>query len=506
METPLDQNFQGIGKLLASLGLDLYRHPDRGLLRVAGGKPTHVATAHELAPLLIDHVRISVTKHGKFYSEKPGDAILKNMLMSRSFLSNFPKVEEVVSTPVALPDHSASRPGYNQGGVLYLGPALSAASGMDTIDTFLDIMDFRENADRTNSVAAALTVLFRRHFPGAKPLVLVMSTKSHGGKGTIIEFVRGETAKAQIEYQDKDWPMQVHLYEQLRQRPDLGVIDLDNIRTDSSGRAKVIRSAFFESFVTNSEIILGSVRSGREPIRTFNRFVVLTNTNEGCLSIDLLNRSLPIHLNPVGDLEERLAKAKARLGGGVKDEWLPANRKQLTSELWGMIDRWVEAGRPADQNVSHPMSLWAQTIGGILMVNGFKDFLANYSATRATADPIREALGILAFHAGKEAMRAGKLAEIAVAQGLGKTLMPGVDPALTAAAERQMGVVLSPYVGEVFTARTAIEQIAYRLKKESKRWDRGNPHYRYTFEEIGRKPVTGDALSGPVLEDQEETK
>ena len=76
-----------------------------------------------------------------------------------------------------------------------------------------------------------------------------------------------------------------------------------------------------------------------------------------------------------------------------------------------MIDRWVKEGKPLDETVQHPMGPWAATIGGILMVNGFKDFLANYSPRGAAADPIREALGILAFHAGNEPRRAGDLAD-----------------------------------------------------------------------------------------------
>lgn len=43
-----------------------------------------------------------------------------------------------------------------------------------------------------------LTVPFRHHFPGGKPFVLVTASKSHAGKGTLIEFIRGKTAKAEI--------------------------------------------------------------------------------------------------------------------------------------------------------------------------------------------------------------------------------------------------------------------------------------------------------------------
>jgi hypothetical protein len=500
MEDGLDHNFEQLGKLLASMPLELYQHSDGGLLLVEGTLGHRIATAKELAPLLIDNIRIRVTKNGKYTSEKPADSILNNMLHSRSFLGNFHRIEDMVTTPIVLPDSTPSNPGYNpETHILYLGPVVSRGQGIDEINTFLDVMEWEGNADRTNAVAALLTVPYRHHFLGGKPFVLVTATKSHAGKGTLIEFIRGKTAKAEISYEDKDWPMQRNLHDQLLQKPEIGVINFDNVRTDSSGRGKIIRSALLESFITNSEIVLSSATSRSKPLRTANKFIVCLNTNEGSLSIDLLNRSLPIRLNPTGDLHERLTRAKAKLGGDVKHEWLPAHRDQIDAELWGMIDRWRKEGKPLDESVRHPMGPWAQTIGGILMANGFKGFLANYSATRSAADPTREALGILAFHSGGQARRVGELVRIAIDQGLATTLFPRGGASNEAASQRAMGVTLTPYVGETFMARSAAERITYRLKKESKRWEGELPHHRYTFEEVSRQ--TEDAPNGSPVEE-----
>ena len=63
----------------------------------------------------------------------------------------------------------------------------------------------------------------------------------------------------------------------------------------------------------------------------------------------------------------------------------------------------AQGGQAAGQGGASPDGAVGATIGGILKVNGFKDFLANYHATRAAADPMRESIGILAFHAGSEA-------------------------------------------------------------------------------------------------------
>ena len=122
-------------------------------------------------------------------------------------------------------------------------------------------------------------------------------------------------------------------------------------------------------------------------------------------------------------------------------------------------------------------------------------------ATRSAADPIREALGILAFYIGTQPRRVGEIAKVVVAKGLDKILLPNVHASNEAASQRAMGVMLSPYVGETFEAKTVAERITYRLKKEQSRFGEPHPHYRYTFEEVGREAIDNDASHGPVLEE-----
>jgi hypothetical protein len=134
-----------------------------------------------------------------------------------------------------------------------------------------------------------------------------------------------------------------------------------------------------------------------------------------------------------------------------------------------------------------------------------KDFLANYSATRLVADPIREAISILAFHNAGKPKRAGELVKSAVKEGLIKTLLPGVDPANEGAAERALGHLFRrDYVNETFTVHTATdnawEKITYRLLKKQGRFDEPHPHYRYIFEEIGPREAVAQEPQGLVLE------
>ena len=474
-----------------------YRHGDgHGLIQILPqGKTRLIFKGSQLAPVIVDRIKMAVAKDGKTVSELPTAAHLNAMLSSDKFLSQFPPIDVVTTHPVYLDDFSLAGPGYNDGGpghrILYLGPNPEIANGTETIERFLDVMAFASNADRTNTVAAALTVLLRRQWLGQKPLILITATRSHAGKGTITEFFRGNVPKADVLYEAIDWPMQAQFQRQLQATPEIGVVLFDNVRCDSAGRSHFIRSAFLESFVTSSEMTLASP-SADEPIHFDNQFVLTINTNDGKLSPDLMNRALSIHLAPRGNVHERPTSI-----GNPKLEFLPANRDLIEAELHGMIERWKAAGRPLDMTVKHSMTPWARTIGGILAANGFKDFLANCNTRQSADDPIQEALAVLGVAKPGQALRPGEWAEIVVEEGLTKTLLPPNERDTPNSRARATGVVLAKNVGVTFIRRTDTTLYQFRLEGGCRRWFKGdNPHTRYVFTVIGEEPLPDN---GPVV-------
>src|SRR5262249_34671341 len=151
-DNPLDYNFRKVGAELRKLLADVFRHPDGGLVLVEEGRPRRVRSAKELSPLLIDHINIQVWKEEGKRAERLGQAVLGDMLPSRSFLDRFPFIRDIVTTPIALLDGTPSKPGLNTGGVLHLGPMAQVGEGLSTINTFLDVMEFDGIASRTNAV------------------------------------------------------------------------------------------------------------------------------------------------------------------------------------------------------------------------------------------------------------------------------------------------------------------------------------------------------------------
>lgn len=183
-----------------------------------------------------------------------------------------------------------------------------------------------------------------------------------------------------------------------------------------------------------------------------------------------MNRSLPIHLAPHGDVHSRETPI-----GNPKLEFLPRNRGRIEAEFRGMIETWKEAGCPLDRSVKHPMSRWARTIGGILMVNGFTDFLSNYGTRKTADDPIRESLAILGAAKPGKRLRPMQWAKTAVRLGLAKILFSPVERDSAKGQERAIGVVMKRHLDVLFEAASETKRYRLQLEGGFRRWKRGDP-------------------------------
>lgn len=491
------KNYSLLGERLSAFP-DLFRNGEEGfgLIQVLpSGQTRQITKAAELAPLIADRLNLVVVKNGRTTGDMPPAQHLNALLRSDVFLTEFRPVDVVARTPYYRADFTLINPGYNDGGAgrrtLYVGPIPEIADSTETIENFLGVMEFESPADATNAVAAALTMMLRHLWPGAKPLVLITASKSHAGKGTVTVFIQGTTPKADLLYESIDWPMQCQFQRQLKADPDIGLVVFDNVRLDSAGgRGKCIRSTFVESFITTAELTLASPGAG-EPIRINNHYVVTINTNDGALSADLMNRALPIHLAPKGDTQERQSQI-----GNPKFEFLPQNRDRIDAELRGMIERWKNAGCPLDENFRHhPMPEWAQTIGGILKFNGFTNFLENRRTRRVQDDPIRQAIAILGSARPGEVLSPTEWAELGVKEGLTKALFTQADRDTIKGRERGIGIVLKRHLDETFIAEREDEggkrfRLTLRLDGGYRRWEKGqNGRVRYVFKVMEKEEV-----------------
>ena len=488
---PAAKNYCAFGEQLARAG-DLFRRPGYGnglVLVLPTGQQVLIKSAAELAPVIADRVALSIYLNGNPKGSRLSASHMNAMLKSNAFLHQFLTVDCVTTVPRYLPDFRLTMPGFNDGGdghrYLYLGQKPLILDSIDRINEFLGVMDFASEADRTNAVGAALTVLLRDHWPGGKAVLLLTATKSHSGKDTVIVFASGVARQCSISYQSTNWALERSCVGVLNHDPDAAVVVIENARLDR--RDSHIASAFLERFATDPEPFLFSTGTG-PAARRRNDVVLAISTNHGTVSEDLLNRSLPIHLNPVGNVAERASSI-----GNPKLEFLPQNRQAIAGELRGMIERWKAAGMPLDKSVRHPFTNWAQVIGGILKVNGFNGFLSNYGTRRVADDPRRHGLGLLGVATHESgwqppqfwALKAGTM-------GLVKQIIPIGDQEAGEARKRGIGVVLSNHRNEEFQVETETECLRLRLEKTRGRFGEPEPHYRYRFVVTYREPLHDD--------------
>lgn len=494
-------NYEGLGKRLAR-SIDLFRDPQLagGLIRLLpNGKYTMITKGAELLPVIVDRVDVIVMRDGKVKGSRINAADLNAMLRSEVFLREFIPVDLITSVPMYLPDFSLTKPGFNEGGpghrIFYLGSKADPSDDMEAINAFLDVMPFASIADRTNAVGAALIVLLRNHWPGGKPILYVTANKSHSGKDTILAFATGTNKSVSISYQATNWAFEQSFVTAVKSNPGVALVVVENARLD--GKEMMIASAFLERFVTDPEPQLFSPGTGT-PIRVPNYIVVGVSTNFGLMSDDGLNRALPMHLELVGNIEDRYSPI-----GNPKLEYLPANRDKIAAELHGMIERWDNAGQPLDERVKHlPFGPCAAVIGGILKVNGFTDFLANYGKRKSADNPLRKGLGILGAEHPDVWLTCAEWAKRAINLGLEKTLISPADRGTEAGRKRGIGVILSSHQDESLTVETDDGMVTLRLEKQRRRWGKGEgPKVKYEFKclnktEVGLKQTADKTADG----------
>jgi len=209
------------------------------------------------------------------------------------------------------------------------------------------------------------------------------------------------------------------------------------------------------------------------------------------VSEDLLLRSLPFHLSPTGDVAARPTPI-----GNPRFEFLPKHREDIEAEVRGLIENWKDQRRPLDNSVRHPFSNWASVVGGILKVNGFENFLQNYSTRRSNDDPVRHRLGLLgAAHRDcweLPAFWAGLVADL----GLEGDLIPPADRGTPKARSRGIGVTLSRHDKEEFGVTTDDLVLALQLKKQRRRFEAGTePSTRYAFVTLSNEAIGEDAVA-----------
>jgi len=442
----------------------------------AGEAPRFVRDPVDLEAVLRENFAVRVTKNGKLSGNAIPGADLRVFLRSRELQKELPVVDRLTEIPTYSCDWKLIQPGHNDGPqgerFFYTGEAVKPKREPALIRRFLSVMSFRSAADATNTVALALTVLLRNMWPGGKPLAALTANRSHAGKDTVRDFAAGRTRMTEISWHFKDWATQIEAVAALSD-PKVGFLSIGNVRS----QGQVIESGFVERIVTSPSSLMQSSKRRGDGYERNGDFVVSITANNGRFSTDLANRSLPIHLEVIGDIQNRECAI-----GDPRHDFLPKHQREIEAELCGLIENWKDRDCPLDKTAKHPMRSWAATIGGILKANGFDAFLGNWSLQRNVNDVTQEALGILALASEHDTwLRVDKLVETACDEGITPTLMTRRHCTTHKSMMRQLGVILSAHRDASLDVETD-DGVKRFVVRRDRRTHRGQLATVYKFE------------------------
>lgn len=470
LDRPQAENLLKLGKALASR-YKIYRmanDPGKLVILDEDGSFRYIQKPDDLYTLIMDTFDLRVIEQGNVKNKKLS-AELKTAFTSKFFLNCFFEADRISNRAMYDTKFELCQSGYNMGvspdRTLHLGSESKIRTNMVYTNMFLDQMNFLNDSDRANTLAAKLTVLLRNHWPGAKPCILVSANKSHSGKDTVMDFIVGRTDRFNLTYSNHDWTIEMKILKRLKSSNGMtGFIGIDNVRTSKN---LDISSAFLEGMITSETVHITNPTGKSDCMKFRNELVVGFTVNNGQFSPDLLNRGLPIQLFCSEDVHERTSTI-----GNPRNEFLPKYQLELESELLGMVEKWKAEGAPLDEDIKHSFDQWAKTVGGILKVNGVKGFMKNRKTLNNSLNPEKEAIGALGSfiinqlkHDNKRHYNAGQLVEIIQQAGLTNDFFKKENIGSELAASRRLGKFLTNHVGEKFIHKDDEFEAEFYLKK-----------------------------------------
>lgn len=259
---------------------------------------------------------------------------------------------------------------------------------------------WRQSADRVNFLGVLLTALTMPHWGRGHPFMAINGNKPGVGKSTLArvlgEIVEGRSP-VNVSYSLDDGEFE----KQLATRVEAGdrLIVIDNAKT------RKLESQVLERCITDSRPAFRRLGSNTSITRAQNDLLFVLTMNMVQLGPDLRRRALPVNLF----VEESLRTLSFPLED--VSGFVSAHRLELVGELAGMVQTWVELGRPIIANPArHSTSnVWAAAIDSILHINGFVGFLSNFEDSLHDFDPTWELVhDIAAIHRDRSAAYAAE--------------------------------------------------------------------------------------------------
>lgn len=478
----VDANFKKLGELLknsrrafSSHGTMVLVDPNDGLVMVTTKNfSAHCANFFEVK-----------------LDEEPKYGVMPQWLINTFLLSpdrvrrSLPPLDFYSRIPVVDLDFNLiATPGYHEESKSYYhGEPIELAEDTTQLDRMLGTFLWKQHVDQVNYLGLLLTAATVQHWPGIHPLAVINGNRPGVGKSLLAKIlsvlVDGRTPRS-ISYNPNDEEFE----KQIATRVKVGdnVILIDNAKR--TVRVRAVNSGVLERSVTDETLSYRQLGSNSQITRT-NTILFCLTMNATTLSADLARRALPINLEGTGDVRHHQFEIPDVLA------FVKENRNKLLSELIGLIDRWVRAGRPMPATpMTHSVgNRWAATIDAILQHNGYLGFLTNLD-DRAFDDDFSVMAEICAAHWKRGSMAPNQWAGVLSEDLLKHRLTDQGQPKPERSQATIVGQLFRRFAGETFD----VDGVAFELRMS----DPGKRHAsrQYCFKPL--EPADADLCAEPM--------
>ncbi|WP_145093217.1 hypothetical protein [Anatilimnocola aggregata] len=335
---------------------------------------------------------------------------------------------------------------------------------------------FFTNSDVVNYVAMLLTGVLATHFAAdGKPIFALDGNQPGVGKSlsaTAAGIVLDGVVPTLNRYISDETELEKQIGSSLR-KSHQSLLIIDNAKTPSGA---AISSAVIES-MSMAPLLSGRILGQSANFERANDVLWILTMNSTQLSRDLATRSCAIQFAFEGD------PTKRSFGDRSPHEYAMRHRGEILGELFGMLDRWTQAGRPPGER-PHRLAKWARIVGGILLANGLPEFLVNQDCV------------IQQFDASADQLAA--LAEAVLKSGNGPFVRTDSSPLPAEGLVAERALAAGDWVGFFITADIDRERLQTAKSEHSRATIVGNilsPLVSRTVEVQVRPPVTATLQS-----------
>lgn len=362
----------------------------------------------------------------------PPSRFVADLLTSSAAMSVLPRINTYARRPIHGDDFELIGPGWNQErGVLIHGPDIDPVqlADCDLLAPFLErlpprlrelisIFPFKEDADAANYIAALLTgILADRFVSTGKPILLLDGNRPQVGKTLLARIIGilldGENPTL-IPFKTDEAELIKEACASLRPGRS-SVLVFDNAKL---GRGAELSSPFIEANSLAPKVTARILGQSQLLMRDNDLIWVITMNNIRA-GKDIVARQLPVRLHCEGDPSQRPHVEPGPLEIAVE------YRSEILAELFGMVVRWNQQGRPRAVP-QHTCREWCRLIGGIMQANGLPEFLANAEDATSEFDSSTDGLAAIAEYV----IRQGDEAYFHAASQVGETMQSSTNVTL----------------------------------------------------------------------------